>query len=198
MNEQDMQLLERFVDGELPHDEVGPVERRIAEEQAWADAHADLLALRSILQDDVAAAVEAADFSNFFAGIEARLPEAAPSAEAAPITARTPEPAASEGAWARVKRWFGDNWVPTLVGAAAAAAVTVWVVGPGADRAGEGSPTEIAGAETPGTVVVDQVDNDGSQTVLISQPAEDEGATVIWLLDEEETDAQPLDGEDPI
>ena len=37
-----------------------------------------------------------------------------------------------------------------------------------------------------------------AQTVLISQPAEDEGATVIWLLDEEETDAQPATGEDPI
>lgn len=195
MNEQDLQQLERFVDGELPADEVAAVEARIAADAGWAEAHADLLTLRHILQDDVAAAVEAADFGDFFARIEAELPDAAPAAEASPSPAREARPAApAEGAWSRIKAWFGQNWLPTTVIAAAAAAVAVWVVSPGADQAGP----EDGGPAVAGTVVVDQVDNNGPQTVLISQPAEDEGSTVIWLLDEEETDAQPLDGEDPI
>ncbi len=48
-----------------------------------------------------------------------------------------------------------------------------------------------------GPVYVDAVSNPGNQTVLISMPADNEGATVIWLLDEEAEGTQPLDGEDP-
>ncbi len=192
MNEQDMQQLERFVDGELPAEEVAAVEARITEDEGWAEAHADLLALRHILQDDVAAAVDAADFSDFFARIEAELPDAVAEVEAAPSPARRAPVEPSEGVFDRVKRWFGDNWLPTMIGAAAAAAVAVWVIGPGGESPGPAAPSVA------GTVVVDKVDNNGPKTVLISQPAEEEGATVIWLLDEEESGEQPLDGEDPI
>ncbi len=196
MNEQDMEMLERFVDGELPPDEIAAVERRIADEPGWSAAHADLINLREILQADVAAAVDAADFGDFFARIEARLPDEAPAVEASPVAAReaaTPSnPEASDGAWSRLKGWWARNWTPALIGAAAAAAVAFWVASPARDDGGEGV-TEVAGA-----VVVDAVSNEGNKTVLISQPAEDEGATVIWLLDEEEADDKPLDGEDPI
>lgn len=200
MNEQDLQQLERFVDGELPADEVAAIEARIAEDDGWAEAHADLLALRHILQDDVAAAVEAADFSDFFARIEAQLPDGAPAAavEAAPSPARAAPAEPEEGLFGRIKRWFGQNWLPTAVIAGAAAAVAVWAVAPGAGQDPTNPANESGGAAVAGAVVVDQVDNNGPQTVLISQPAEDEGATVIWLLDEEEADDKPLDGEDPI
>ena len=73
------------------------------------------------------------------------------------------------------------------------AAVAVWAMAPGRGGDGGEGVTEVAGS-----VVVDAVSNEGNKTVLISQPAEDEGATVIWLLDEEEADDRPLDGEDPI
>lgn len=194
MTEQDMQLLERFVDGELPVGEIAAVEQRIAAEPEWTEAHADLVALRDILRADVSAAVDAADFSGFFAGIEARLGDAPPAVEASPVPAReAPTVEASEGLWGRLRTWWGRNWAPTLIGAAAAAAVAVWAMAPGRDVGGGEGATEVAGS-----VVVDAVSNDGSKTVLISQPAEDEGATVIWLLDEEEADDKPLDGEDPI
>lgn len=192
MTEQDTQLLERFVDGELPPDEAAAIEQRIAAEPDWAEARDDLLALREILRADVAAAVDAADFGDFFTRIEARLGEESPAVEAAPVAAR---PASAEpGGWARLKAWWGRNWAPVLIGAAAAAAVMLWALRSTETGAGD----REGGVEVAGSVVVDAVSNEGNKTVLISQPAEDEGATVIWLLDEEEDDAQLPAGEDPI
>jgi hypothetical protein len=70
----------------------------------------------------------------------------------------------------------------------AAAAVAVWVMR-------DTAPTDVLPENGP--VYVDAVSNQGNQTVLISMPAEKTGATVIWLLDEEDEDTQ-LEGEDPI
>ncbi|MCA9537318.1 MAG: hypothetical protein KC620_00435, partial [Myxococcales bacterium] len=93
--------------------------------------------------------------------------------------------------WSRLRAWWSRNWTPVLVSAAAAAAVAFWIsrgAGPGAADAPDNA----------GPIAIDSVSNEGNKTVLISMPAEDGGATVIWLLDEESDDGQPVDGEDPI
>lgn len=195
MTEQDIELLARFVDGELADADADAFAHRLEAEPALAEAHADLIGMRSFLQADVQAAVERADFSSFFERIEAQLPAemAMSAAEAAPTVAK---PAAraptAPSAWERIRTWVGRNWGPMLIGAAAAAAVAFFVTR-------GGTPGALEGPTGTGPVVVDAVTNDGNKTVLISMPAEEEeeGATVIWLLDEED-DAQPLDGEDPI
>lgn len=203
LTERDHERLERFVDDALPTDEAAAVERQIEAEPAWAEAHAELLTLRAILQDDVEAAVERADFGDFFAAIEARLPaavEAAPSPAARPKRAKR---AAHERYRDRVIAWWRRNWPPVLLGAAVAAAIAIWVT---ATRAPEPSPAAVPVAEKGAEgapVVVEGIKNGGDKTVLVSQPADDEGATVIWLLDEEQVDEEqappkPAGGEDPI
>ncbi|MEZ4435142.1 MAG: hypothetical protein R3F65_22280, partial [bacterium] len=79
MTDHDIELLERYVDHELAPDEVAAVEARIAEDESWSAAHVELLALRALLQDDVEAATDAADFEGFYAAIEARLPQETPA-----------------------------------------------------------------------------------------------------------------------
>lgn len=205
LTERDHERLERFVDDALPADEASAVEQQIEAEPAWAEAHADLLALRAILQDDVEAAVEQADFSNFFAGIEARLPaaSAASAVEAAPSPARPArvKRGSAERYRDRLVAWWRRNWTPVLLGAAVAAAIAIWVT---ATRAPQATPAMVPVAETAGDtapVVVEGIKNGGDKTVLVNQPVDDDGATVIWLLDEEQVDdekTEPAEGEDPI
>lgn len=196
MTDHDIELLERYVDHELAPDEVAVVEARIAEDETWSAAHVELLALRALLQDDVEAATDAVDFDGFYAAVEARLPHELPArAESAPSPAR---PAAEAGLWARLRAWWGENWTPVLIGAAVAAAVALWVSFGGGAAPDPGAPV-VAGGDPTAPVIVDSVTNEGDKTVLISQPAGEDGATVIWLLDEEQKDAPaPKDGEDPI
>lgn len=196
MNDHDIELLERYVDDELSSDEVEVVERHLADDETWAAAHVELLALRSILRDDVEAAADAADFGGFFAAIEARLPAEQP-AQAAVETPSRPTPA-EPGLWARLREWWSRNWTPVLLGAAVAAAVVFWLTG-GNPQSRPDAPmvAEHGGDQAP--VVIDAVSNEGDKTVLISMPSDEGGSTVIWLLDEEQQDAPaPPDGEDPI
>lgn len=196
MTDHDIELLERYVDHELAPDEVAAVEARIAEDESWSAAHVELLALRALLQDDVEAATDAADFDGFFAAVEARLPHEAPArAEAIRSPAR---PETEPGLWTRLRAWWGRNWTPVLIGAAVAAAVALWV-GFGGGAAPDPAAPIIADGASAAPVIVDAVSNEGDKTVLISQPAGEDGATVIWLLDEEQQAAPaPKDGEDPI
>lgn len=208
LTERDHERLERFVDDALPADEASAVERQIEAEPAWAEAHVELLALRAILQDDVEAAVEAANFDGFFAAIEARLPaaSAASAVEAAPSPARPAriKRGSAERYRDRLVSWWRRNWTPVLLGAAVAAAIAIWVT---ATRAPQPSPAAVPVAETGGgeaaPVVIEGIKNGGDKTVLVNQPVDDEGATVIWLLDEEQVDDEqtppkPTEGEDPI
>jgi hypothetical protein len=66
------------------------------------------------------------------------------------------------------------------------AAVATWFV----LRPGAVELEDVPGGE----VFVDAVSNEGPQTVLISQPVDEGGSTIIWLL-EDEIDA--ADGVDP-
>lgn len=140
----------------------------------------------------------------------------------------TPEPIV-ESFGARLRAWWADNWTPVLASAAAAALVAVVVVRtmmPAADAPAEAPgdapappPTPVVKAPTDaptpapkaapeaapklvpvGHVVVDWVRNEGDDTVIINTPKADDGATVIWLLEDEDEDegATPPHREDPI
>ena len=54
------------------------------------------------------------------------------------------------------------------------------------------------GLKADGDVIVDSISNEGNKTILVSMPAENGESTVIWLVDEEDEDEAPVDGEDPI
>ena len=224
MTDEDLEMLHRLVDGELSADEAAELEARLETSPALAGERAELMQLSAMLRQDISTEVDAVDFSNFYAGIEAQLPDEvfAPSVveEPAPIVARRAD---ESGLMDRVRAWFQRSWTPLMVGAAAAAAVALWIVqaptesqpnggevyveaakANGARTTLVGLPAEktiVAAAETPpesGPVYVDAVSNQGTKTVLISMPADESGATVIWLLDEEDEDTQLLEGEDPI
>ena len=197
MSEHDSDLLERFFDGELPAEKAAEVARQLEADEALAAELTELSTLRTMLREHITEGVQAANFDGFFDGISAALAEApAPRAEAAPSPARAP--AASESTWDKLRAWWGRNWTPVVVSAAAAAAVALIVV-----RAGGPGAESMDGVETDAPVVVEAVSNDGNQTVLISSPADEAGgATVIWLLEEEQVDQDDPDasltGEDPI
>lgn len=197
MTEHDIELLERFVDEELSSDEATAVERQIAEDATWAAAHGELLALRALLQDDVEAAADAVDFGGFFAAIEARLPAESPARS--PAQAAASATPAEPGLWTRLREWWGKHWTPVLLGVAVAAAVAFWITRPtesSAPGGDEGLVAERVDGVEP--VIIDAVTNEGDKTVLISMPADEDGSTVIWLIDEEQDEPEPVEGEDPI
>jgi hypothetical protein len=160
------------------------------------------------------------------AELPARAPAASVSRRAAPTPEPTPEPIV-ESFGARLRAWWADNWTPVLASAAAAALVAVVVVRtmmPASDAPTEAPgdapappPTPVVrvptDAPTPapkaapeaapklvpvGHVVVDWVRNEGDDTVIINTPKADDGATVIWLLEDEDEGATPPHREDPI
>ena len=191
MNEQDQALLWRYFDGDLPSEEASTFAQRLADDAGLSAEHALLEQARDLLRVDVEASVEAADFRGFFDTVQARIGDApAPAAEPAPVPAARPT---GEGGFAaRLADWWRAHWTPVVVSAVAAGVVAFLVIRasvPGAD----------GDALTTGPVTVDEVRNSGNQTVLISQPAEEGEATVIWLLeDEEEPEDSSALGEDPI
>ncbi len=198
MTDQDRDALLRFVDGQMPQDEATAFEARLAldpELQAEAEAWS---AVGDALRRDTAEIVAAADFSGFVDRVTAEI-AAAPAAGPEPTPAARPS-APAEAGWDRLRAWWGRSWT-LVVGSAVAAGVAALVVtramGPGATGAGVAGVDE--GIETSAPVAVEAVRNDGNQTVLISSPAADEpGATVIWLLDDEADEGDASLTEDPI
>jgi len=189
MTDEDLELLHRFVDGEVSAEEAAEFEARLEASPELAGEREELMQLSAMLRQDISREVDAVDFSQFYAGIEAQLPAEVFSAEVAREPAPTLARAADEpGLMDRIRAWFQQSWTPLVVGAVAAAAVAVWVMR-------DTNPIDVPPENGP--VYVDAVSNQGNQTVLISMPAEKSGATVIWLLDEEDEDTQ-LEGEDPI
>jgi hypothetical protein len=86
-----------------------------------------------------------------------------------------------------------------LLGVAVAAAVAFWITRPTESSApdrDEGLVAERVDGVEP--VIIDAVTNEGDKTVLISMPADEDGSTVIWLIDEEQAEPEPVEGEDPI
>ena len=181
------ELLHRFLDGDLSPEEQSELDAFLAEDPELAESRNDLTEIGTMLRSHINHEVDAVDFTDFYAGIEGRLGEEAaptPAVERAPVVEESP------GLLEQVRSWFSDNWMPAVVGAAAAAAVGFWVVGAGdskGDAGVDGSP-----------VVVDAISNEGNKTVLVSMPTQEGESTVIWLLDSEEEDQAPIEGEDPI
>ncbi len=193
VEEVDPQVLraQRYFDGEMDAAEARAFEAELDRSPELLAELTDLHGTRDLLRGFVDDQVQAADFSTFFAEIQAALP--APTAPAVP--------AAPAGVGPRLRTWWARYWTPVLIGAAAAGAGSLLINRLGAPATvGDEDPVVVGGA-----VQVDEVNNDGPKTVLISNPVEDdqESGTVIWLLDEEESENNgaglgPADGEDPI
>ncbi len=192
MTDADQELLWRYFDGDLPSEEATAFASRMTDDAELTAQHAMLEQSRTLMRAEISSAVEAADFSNFFAGVQAalgdeKLPTAAREAAPSPATSE-PESLAT-----RMGAWWKAYWTPVVMSAVAAGVVAFLVV-----RGGGGVP-EDDDVLTTGPVMVDAVRNSGNHTVLISQPVEEGEATVIWLLeDEEEPEGSSTMGEDPI
>ncbi len=190
MAEHDLEL-DLYFDGEMSTQELSAFEERLEGDAGLHAEHAMLSHTRDILRSDVRRSVDSANFQDFFTGVQSRLgemPVRSPSVEPARV-----EPASTGdlSLGERLVAWWRAYWTPVMVSAVAAAVVAFAVT------------RGVVPAEDPlsaGPVVVERVDNAGSQTVLISMPAEGEGSTIIWLLEEEE-EPEVGDshlGEDPI
>lgn len=182
---------ERYFDGVLSPAEAAAFEKELADSDTLKAEMAMLSLTREFLQSSSEAELENVNFDGLFERIQQELPAQKQMEKAVP----TPAPTQSEpGMGERVRQWWRTYWTPVLVSAAAAAAVAFLIT-----RAA--TPAALDDDEAPtfkGYVAVDEVNNEGPKTVLISQSAEEEGATVIWLLDEEDSDDTAPTGEDPI
>lgn len=184
----------RYFDGEMAPEELRAFEAQLEGDSALQEELAALRNTQEIMQTHFEAKVEQASFDGFFDRISMALP-AERHIEAAPTPAT---PSAPDGLGARLKAWWGRNWTPVLIGAAAAAAVTFFVLRDDTSTIDDADASMIAGS---GEVTVDEVNNDGPSTVLISMPADDDDSTVIWLLDDEDEEGAidaPSAEEDPI
>ena len=190
MIERDQERLHRFLDGELSPSEQVDFERELAQNPELAQMRQEFEGVGHMLRGHIEDELNAVDFSSFYAGIEAQLPVAA-AVEGAGISVPVSTEPATETVGEQVRSWWSNLWVPVMVGAAAAAAVAVFALNRPSD------PTAPGGV-VPQHVVVDAVSNEGSKTVLVSMPVEEDDATVIWLIDGEEEGQTPLDEEDPI
>ena len=209
MNDHDQERIGRYFDGELSDAEAALMERKLDQDPAWRAALDEMEGCRSATRGYIEEAVKSVDFDAMWSGIETRLPAAVPE-----VAAAATNQGSIVGPWRRLQRWWSANWTPIVVSAAAAAIVAVWVTHmakepdsiDGATRSGPlatGPKPVPAGELVPvSSVVVDAVRNDGNSTVLISMPVEEGGATVIWLLEENEENGgagdSPPDSEEPI
>ena len=198
MTEREHELLNGFIDGELGDEEQAEFERCLEENPDLALMRDDFLSIGTMLRTHIGEESEAVDFSGFMAGLDARLDK-----EPAPTPAQLPEaksvtpPAHDQGLLERLKVWWRQNWGPMMIGAAAAAAIMVYALRSEVPTQGT-NPVQVAAGQADGDVIVDSISNEGNKTILVSMPAENGESTVIWLLDEEDEDEAPVDGEDPI
>lgn len=228
MSELDLQLLERYIDGEVSADERHEVEQSLATHEEWQEAHADLLATRTAVRAHFEALTANVSFDGLWEAIEAELPEGAPAPEMTPAPMAAPP---AESAFDRLRAWWRGHW-PTVVISAGAAAAVAFYVGRGNEPTPKDNPPPMAdngsGAGTndntpapklrpapnaplppsvdapdlkpAGQVVVDAVHSEGGNRVLITQP-EGDSPTVIWLLDDANESPKTPDAtpvEDPI
>ncbi len=182
LSDAEQERLSLFLDGALPPEEAADVERLVASDPAWKAAHRALKITGEMLRAPVERHAAEARFDGLWAGIEQRLP--------------APERAPS--LLDRLKAFLNP---PVLVGLAAAAAAAAYVAtrpstppapdapAPGGLAARGPAPgTAIAESEP---VIIEGIESAGQKTVLVSQPVEPNGATVIWTLDAPAPESQP-------
>lgn len=204
LNDADFERLSLFADGALPRAEAAEVARLVATDPEWRLAHRAIRASGEMLRAPVEANAQRADLEGLWGRIERRLPSRG---------ARTPEPGWLE----RMRAIFSP---PVLIGLAAGVAVAAYVAtrpvtrapapGPGESTPAPGEPSGSPVAAVPGSVspppesiIIEGIETEGAKTVLVSQPADNSGATVIWLLDAPDGGAAdpgggPAGDDDPI
>ncbi|MEE2786614.1 MAG: RseA family anti-sigma factor [Myxococcota bacterium] len=186
MSEREYEQLNRYLDGEMEPSERDAFTKTINSDEGLKVDHSEFSAIGELLREHVADEVQNVDFSSFFAGVESQIEKegaepvpASPETESAGGQVERPRPTAS---------WWSKFWAPALLGAAAATVIVFFAMNRG----------DVPTAAAPQQVVVDAVSNDGNKTVLVSMPVNEDHATVIWLIDGEKEDQEPIDGEDPI
>ncbi len=172
--------LSRLLDGELSSEEVEALSATLSSEEREDLEEFRLIA--ELLREEHEAACAAADFSHFYEKLQGRLPE---QPDPLPKISEPPKPRV----WQRA--WRGWRFSLALASAATVMVVLATVM---IQRIWPPEPEEkLLGGE----IIVESVHNEGDQIILISMPTEDDGATVIWMLEDEEEGAIP-EGEDPI
>ena len=227
MTERQDELLNKFVDGVLSESETVEFNEMTAADPELASLQEDFSKIGPLLRGDIERELEHIDFSSFAAGVSARLNQELPVPSAvlneanSSVVSTTSKSIREIGLGERLVAWFGAQWKPLALGAAAATAVAFFAVGIetskppsddnliGTEMADRSNPTGTATpgeaseaghnatAITAGAVVVDAVSFEGPKTVLVSMPLQEGEDTVIWLLDDEEN-LEPVEGEDPI
>jgi negative regulator of sigma E activity len=200
MNDQDQEKLSLFLDGALAPEDAAEVARLVATDPEWKAAHRALKLSGEMMRAPVEQAARSANFDGLWAGIEGRLP-------------------APERAPSLLERLRAFLTPPVLVGLAAAAAAAAYVATRPAPTPAPASPSPglaatpriapapesalaAAPADASEPVVIEGIESEGSKTVLVSQPVEPGGTTVIWLLDAPDAAgdgaAAPTTDDDPI
>ena len=185
MSEHDHEQLHRYLDGEMDSAERNSFGDTLSQDSALQTDHMEFGAIGQLLREHVADELQDVDFGNFFEKVEAHID--AEGIEPVSNVAAVQQPK-TQGPSISPSRWWSKVWAPALIGAAAAAAVIFFAM----------NRNDAPMGATPQQVVVDAVSNDGNKTVLVSMPVSEDHATVIWLIDGEKEDQEPIDGEDPI
>jgi len=182
LSDAEQERLSLFLDGALPPNEAADVERLVAEDPAWKSAHRALKITGEMLRAPVERHAAAARFDGLWGGIEQRLP------------ASEREPSLLD----RLKAFLRP---PVMIGLAAAAAAAAYVAtrpstaptpeAPAPGRLATHSPESATAVAESEPVIIEGIESAGQKTVLVSQPVEPNGATVIWTLDAPAPESQP-------
>ena len=197
MTERQDELLNKFVDGVLSESETVEFNEMTAADPELASLQEDFSKIGPLLRGDIERELEHIDFSSFAAGVSARLNQELPVPSAvlneanSSVVSTTSKSIREIGLGERLVAWFGSQWKPLALGAAAATAVAFFAVGietskPSSDdtligtemadssnSTGTSIPGEApeagqnATAMTAGAVVVDAVSFEGPKTVLV-------------------------------
>ena len=169
----DISLLERYIDDELPDVLVRRVEVALETCAHCRDEVDALLQLRSVLQEDIAAAMEAAPLDGLWDQLE---PELGPMAPAKPSLLD------------RAREWWDTRRLEAAMGlavAAAAIAVLVWVAGslPTTSTV-EPELADAAGGDN--TLIVESYEVHEGTVIIDVDPDDPTAPAVVWHFVEDE------------
>lgn len=152
------ELIPKVVDREALDWEIEAVEGHLASCASCASLREELVGIGAWVRRDVAAAVEAADFSGVWAAVERGMDRADAEARAE-----------------RIRRLFSFTGLSRLVAAGAVAAAFAWAL-----LLPDRSVHEFSGDNR---VEVSSVEGGAGNTVMIYE-SEDDNVTFIWVFDE--------------